>query len=131
MANGRRESEGCIAEKDYLYLIAYLEEFDAIPKELYAVFEECDLPMAATLTFSQFMDWVRKYPAIMDVSIVALLYSSMSCRHDRLSTDASLLCAWLQFLAQHLPPSPMPVSPLLLRTSEEFLNPVYVLKRLF
>jgi hypothetical protein len=65
----RRESEGCIAEKDYLYLLAHLEEFDAIPKDLYAVFEECDLPMAATLSFSQFVDWVRKYPAIMDVSI--------------------------------------------------------------
>ncbi|OWZ12789.1 putative mitochondrial protein [Phytophthora megakarya] len=71
-------AEGFIAEKDYLYLLNYLEEYMPLPKQLYAAFEECMIPMAGQLSNSQFVTWVRKYPDVME------------------------------FLAIHLPPSPLP-----------------------
>ncbi|KAG6965957.1 hypothetical protein JG687_00005122 [Phytophthora cactorum] len=84
--------EGFIAEKDYLYLLNYLEEYMPLPKQLYAAFEECMIPMAGLLSNSQFITWVRQYPDVME------------------------------FLAIHLPASPLPGSPISsIRTSEEFL----------
>ncbi|ETM53158.1 hypothetical protein L914_03360 [Phytophthora nicotianae] len=84
--------DGFIAEKDYLYLLNYLEEYMPVPKQLYAAFEECMIPMAGLLSNSQFITWVRQYPDVME------------------------------FLAVHLPPSPQPGSPISsIRTSEEFL----------
>lgn len=84
--------EGFIAEKDYLYLLNYLEEYMPLPKQLYAAFEECMIPMAGLLSNSQFITWVRQYPDVME------------------------------FLAIHLPSSPLPGSPISsIRTSEEFL----------
>ncbi|EGZ07681.1 hypothetical protein PHYSODRAFT_528193, partial [Phytophthora sojae] len=74
--------EGFIAEKDYLYLLNYLEEYMSLPKQLYAAFEECMIPMAGLLSNSQFVTWVRQYPDVME------------------------------FLAIHLPPSPLPGNPL-------------------
>ncbi|KAE9251939.1 hypothetical protein PF004_g2231 [Phytophthora fragariae] len=85
--------EGFIAEKDYLYLLNYLEEYMPLPKQLYAAFEECMIPMAGLLSNSQFVTWVRQYPDVME------------------------------FLAIHLPPSPLPGSPIgSIRTSDEFLS---------
>ncbi|KAG7377906.1 hypothetical protein PHYPSEUDO_010865 [Phytophthora pseudosyringae] len=84
--------EGFIAEKDYLYLLNYLEEYMPLPKQLYAAFEECMIPMAGLLSNSQFISWVRQYPDVME------------------------------FLAIHLPPSPLPGSPISsIRMSDEFL----------
>lgn len=60
--------EGFIAEKDYLYLLNYLEEYMPLPKQLYAAFEECMIPMAGLLSNSQFITWVRQYPDVMEVS---------------------------------------------------------------
>ncbi|TYZ60282.1 hypothetical protein PybrP1_009029 [[Pythium] brassicae (nom. inval.)] len=60
--------EEFIFEKDYLYLLEYLESFDVIPK---------------------FVDWVQKYSTVMD------------------------------YLALHLPPSPLPSSPLSIRGSDD------------
>ncbi|KUF96263.1 hypothetical protein AM588_10005887 [Phytophthora nicotianae] len=45
--------DGFIAEKDYLYLLNYLEEYMPVPKQLYAAFEECMIPMAGLLSNSQ------------------------------------------------------------------------------
>ncbi|KAG6622830.1 uncharacterized protein IUM83_09070 [Phytophthora cinnamomi] len=85
--------EGFIAEKDYLYLLNFLEEYMPLPKQLYAAFEECMIPMAGLLSNSQFVTWVRQYPDVME------------------------------FLAIHLPPSPLPGSPIgSIRTSDEFLS---------
>ncbi|KAL3669141.1 hypothetical protein V7S43_005525 [Phytophthora oleae] len=84
--------EGFIAEKDYLYLLNYLEEYMPLPKQLYAAFEECMIPMAGLLSNSQFITWVRQYPDVME------------------------------FLAIHLPPSPQPGSSISsIRASDEFL----------
>ncbi|KAF4320062.1 hypothetical protein BBO99_00005927 [Phytophthora kernoviae] len=83
--------EGHIAEKDFLYLLNYLEEYMPLPKQLYAAFEECAIPMAGLLSNSQFVAWVRQYPDVME------------------------------FLAVHLPPSQLPVNPLTIRTNEELL----------
>ncbi|KAG7394105.1 hypothetical protein PHYBOEH_005660 [Phytophthora boehmeriae] len=83
--------EGHVAEKDYLYLLNYLEEYMPLPKQLYAAFEECVIPMGGLLSNSQFVAWVRKYPDVM------------------------------HFLAVHLPPSQPPMNPLTIRTNEDVL----------
>ncbi|GMF23095.1 unnamed protein product [Phytophthora lilii] len=62
--------EGFIAEKDYLYLLNYLEEYMPLPKQLYAAFEECMIPMAGLLSNSQFVTWVRQYPDVMEVGSI-------------------------------------------------------------
>ncbi|KAL4118146.1 hypothetical protein PRIC2_010473 [Phytophthora ramorum] len=86
--------EGFIAEKDYLYLLNYLEEYMPLPKQLYAAFEECMIPMAGLLSNSRFIEWVHQYPDVME------------------------------FLAIHLPPSLVPGSPQgsIRTTSDEFLS---------
>jgi hypothetical protein len=61
--------EGFIAEKDYLYLLNYLEEYMPLPKQLYAAFEECMIPMAGLLSNSQFISWVRQYPDVMEAGV--------------------------------------------------------------
>ncbi|KAI9916282.1 hypothetical protein PsorP6_017953 [Peronosclerospora sorghi] len=90
------KGEGSIVEKDYLYLLNYLEEYMPLPKQLYATFEECMIPMAGMLSNSQFLTWVRQHPEVME------------------------------FLAMHLPPSTLPRTPLaLLFKSEELLTSSY------
>ncbi|RLN92702.1 hypothetical protein BBJ28_00021090 [Nothophytophthora sp. Chile5] len=90
------QGESFVAEKDYLYLLNYLEEFMPLPKQLYAAFEECMIPMAGLLSNAQFVEWVRQYPDVME------------------------------FIAVHLPPTPLPVSPLsAIQTSDEFLANSY------
>ncbi|EEY54261.1 uncharacterized protein PITG_07868 [Phytophthora infestans T30-4] len=83
--------EGFIAEKDYLYLLNYLEEYMPLPKQLYAAFEECMIPMAGLLSNSQFITWVRQYPDVMEFLAIHLpssplpgnpLNNSPSCRND-------------------------------------------------
>ncbi|RLN62842.1 hypothetical protein BBJ28_00013144 [Nothophytophthora sp. Chile5] len=94
------QGESFVAEKDYLYLLNYLEEFMPLPKQLYAAFEECMIPMAGLLSNAQFVEWVRQYPDVME------------------------------FIAVHLPPTPLPVSPLsAIQTSDEFLANSYVAVR--
>ncbi|GMF29738.1 unnamed protein product [Phytophthora fragariaefolia] len=38
-----------------------------LPKQLYAAFEECMIPMAGLLSNSQFVTWVRQYSDVMEV----------------------------------------------------------------
>lgn len=74
--------EGFIAEKDYLYLLNYLEEYMPLPKQLYAAFEECMIPMAGLLSNSQFVTWVRQYPDVMEVRgifFIVLLCCALPC----------------------------------------------------
>ncbi|KAL7689322.1 putative pleckstrin domain, protein ENHANCED DISEASE RESISTANCE 2, EF-hand domain pair [Plasmopara halstedii] len=94
LSGENKKGEGFIAEKDYLYLLNYLEEYMPLPKQLYAAFEECMIPMAGVMSNSQFITWVRRYPDVME------------------------------FLAIHLPPSPLQGSPTSMSralNSEEFL----------
>lgn len=94
LSGENKKGEGFIAEKDYLYLLNYLKEYMPLPKKLYAAFEECQIPMAGLMLNSQFIAWVRRYPDVME------------------------------FLAIHLPPSPLqgsPTSAIRAMNSEEFL----------
>ena len=65
--------EGFITEKDYLCLLDYLEGHTLLPKNLYAAFEECKIPMAGVLSYSQFATWVRQYTDVVEVSPCGLL----------------------------------------------------------
>ncbi|TMW62094.1 hypothetical protein Poli38472_009587 [Pythium oligandrum] len=88
-----REREPSILRKDYNYLLEYLATINVIPKKLYAVFDECAIPMTGMLSNSQFVEWVRQYSVLMD------------------------------FLASHLPPTIGPMSPFGGGPHDEFLNP--------
>lgn len=57
-------------EKDYLYLLNYLEKHMSVPKQLYAAFEDCTIPMAGMLSTSQFITWMRQYQDVMEASII-------------------------------------------------------------
>ncbi|DAZ98678.1 TPA: hypothetical protein N0F65_008804 [Lagenidium giganteum] len=89
-SNERNHKEGFISEKDYVQLLDHLETFNFIPKKFYAAFEECMVPIGGMLTNTQFVEWVRQYPTLTD------------------------------FLANHLPPSAKPTSPIAIRTSDDF-----------
>ncbi|TDH72747.1 hypothetical protein CCR75_007777 [Bremia lactucae] len=80
LSGENKTGEGYIDEKDYLFLLNYLGEYLPVPKQLYAAFEECLLPMAGMLSNSKFITWARQYPDVV------------------------------QFLAIYLPPSPVPES---------------------
>ncbi|GLE00876.1 hypothetical protein PINS_up009673 [Pythium insidiosum] len=76
-----RESDGCIIKRDYTYLLEYLEAFNFIPKKFYAAFDECGVPSGGMLLTAQFLEWVRRYPVL------------------------------IEFLSSHLPPSSASGSP--------------------
>jgi hypothetical protein len=94
------ESEGCMLKKDYKYLLDYLEGFTHIPQvrrptsstvpsgtgynrpvsttqQFYTAFEDCRVPANGMLRNSQFVEWVRRYPMLVEVRLfpLALLLS--------------------------------------------------------
>uniref|UniRef100_A0AAV1UVI1 PH domain-containing protein n=1 Tax=Peronospora matthiolae TaxID=2874970 RepID=A0AAV1UVI1_9STRA len=72
ISTGETNGEGCIAEKDYLCLLGYLEEHTLLPKKLYAAFEECKIPMAGVLSYSQFATWMRLHTDVVEFLAVHL-----------------------------------------------------------
>ncbi|KAJ0411809.1 hypothetical protein ATCC90586_002962 [Pythium insidiosum] len=64
-----RESDGCIIKRDYTYLLEYLEAFNFIPKKFYAAFDECGIPSGGMLLTAQFLEWVRRYPVLIEITI--------------------------------------------------------------
>lgn len=53
----------------------------SLPKQLYAAFEECMIPMAGLLSNSQFVTWVRQYPDVMEVRVILLILSCCASAH--------------------------------------------------
>ncbi|CAI5742517.1 unnamed protein product [Hyaloperonospora brassicae] len=72
VSTGENNGEGFVVEKDYLYLLDYLEGYAVLPKQLYAVFEECNIPMAGKLSCSQFVTWARQYADVVEFLAVHL-----------------------------------------------------------
>ncbi|CAI5738164.1 unnamed protein product [Peronospora destructor] len=78
LSGENNNNEGYIAEKDYLYLLNYLEDYMPLPKQLYAAFEECTIPMARVLSNSQFITWMRQYQDVMEFLAIHLAQSAVS-----------------------------------------------------
>ncbi|RMX69094.1 hypothetical protein DD238_001924 [Peronospora effusa] len=110
------KKEGFIAEKDYLYLLNYLEDHMTLPKQFYAAFEECTIPMAGLLSNSQFITWMRQYQDVMEASIDWYNLYNIELRLD-------LMLSYCLFLTIHLAQPAVPGTPLAsIRNSEENLS---------